>query len=417
MQENLLIGVIICLCIILILLTGQYILAILALAGLSVASSYAASGKSIKLGGNNLPSIRMVIHTPSAGMLMDGDLVKHILKSRGYDIEIVIHDKKNNQKNREVDLQFYEEHYLEGYPAKQSFMFIHHEFLYDRDVEALRKYPNLIAIAKTHTAEELLTKLVGANKVIYTSWMTSHIQFLLDEKVDPKLVVHLAGTSPFKGTLEVIKAWQKANTKDHYLLILHRPDRITYLDNSIEYWDSLNKDSISDGEPISKLGIDNLERVGNMYLCKTNVSKSTLDLLINIASIHLCPSIVEGWGHIIGQALASGKVAITTDAPPMNELVNNNTGLLVKPASSETMISYCNRIKNKYFQDEIPVKVYKPDIGDLALCIEKAINMTMEQRIELGNKALAFYKANSDIFINRLLNIVDTSLKKYVKSN
>jgi hypothetical protein len=39
------------------------------------------------------------------------------------------------------------------------------------------------------------------------------------------------------------------------------------------------------------------------------------------ATFFLCPSIIEGYGHYINQARASGGVIVTTDAHPMNELI------------------------------------------------------------------------------------------------
>jgi glycosyltransferase involved in cell wall biosynthesis len=47
------------------------------------------------------------------------------------------------------------------------------------------------------------------------------------------------------------------------------------------------------------------------------------------AFMHVCPSVREGFGHYINEGRAVGALVVTTDHPPMNELVQPQTGLLV----------------------------------------------------------------------------------------
>lgn len=46
--------------------------------------------------------------------------------------------------------------------------------------------------------------------------------------------------------------------------------------------------------------------------------------------LHVCPSEREGFGHYINEARAAGAVVIAPDHPPMNELVNATTGVLIR---------------------------------------------------------------------------------------
>jgi hypothetical protein len=112
-------------------------------------------------------------------------------------------------------------------------------------------------------------------------------------------VLHLRGHSDFKNTDRVIEAWRLNPTLPPLTIVsavpLHVPDYVRVLGR------------ISDEELVREM---------------------------NRASIHLCPSKAEGWGHYITEALSVGALVITMDASPMNEHVHPDWGLLVPPASS-----------------------------------------------------------------------------------
>lgn len=67
------------------------------------------------------------------------------------------------------------------------------------------------------------------------------------------------------------------------------------------------------------------------------ISKGRLDViafdkLMADSAFFLCPSIMEGYGHYINQARASGAVVVTTDANPMNELITSSEMGVLIPA-------------------------------------------------------------------------------------
>ncbi|KAF4031802.1 hypothetical protein GN244_ATG16316 [Phytophthora infestans] len=57
--------------------------------------------------------------------------------------------------------------------------------------------------------------------------------------------------------------------------------------------------------------------------------------LIAESAFFMCPSRIEGYGHYLNQARASGGVVVTTETPPMNELIlSSEMGVLI-PTESE----------------------------------------------------------------------------------
>lgn len=50
-------------------------------------------------------------------------------------------------------------------------------------------------------------------------------------------------------------------------------------------------------------------------------------------ALHIIPSEREGFGHSINEGRAAGAVLLVPDHPPMNELVRQSAGLLMRPAA------------------------------------------------------------------------------------
>ena len=54
-----------------------------------------------------------------------------------------------------------------------------------------------------------------------------------------------------------------------------------------------------------------------------------LSVVQRSASVFICPSSVEGYGHYINEGRSAGAAIVTVDFPPMNELVDETNGFLV----------------------------------------------------------------------------------------
>lgn len=99
------------------------------------------------------------------------------------------------------------------------------------------------------------------------------------------------------------------------------------------------------------------------------------DEYLDIASRHgiqLCTSEAEGFGHYINEARAMGSLVITTDAAPMNELVDSSSGILVKASASSPM----------HFGTR-----YQVSQASLASAIDRVLTMSPGSRKAMGTAA------------------------------
>ena len=67
----------------------------------------------------------------------------------------------------------------------------------------------------------------------------------------------------------------------------------------------------------------------NVEQLATRIADAQLRRLQNECAIHVCPSEVEGFGHTLMEGMSCGAVILTTEAPPMDELVSADEGFLV----------------------------------------------------------------------------------------
>ena len=75
---------------------------------------------------------------------------------------------------------------------------------------------------------------------------------------------------------------------------------------------------------------------GNVVVHSRRLPRQELQELMRSCELHVCPSDAEGFGHSINEARSVGAVIVTTDAAPMNELVQDGeTGYLVPVARRE----------------------------------------------------------------------------------
>lgn len=121
----------------------------------------------------------------------------------------------------------------------------------------------------------------------------------------------------------------------------------------------------------------------NVQLHAGYVPDDELRRLQNRCGIHLCPSLCEGWGHYIAEALSCGAVVVTTDAPPMNELITEERGRLVGWNREEP-----RHLGTSFFTGP----------AEIEEAIESLLITPAERLAELGRAARSWFVANDTRF-------------------
>ena len=208
-------------------------------------------------------------------------------------------------------------------------------------------------LAKTRHAAGIFSDLGAATEYL---GFTSPDRCDSDIDKDWKRFFHLAGGSTLKGTEDVLSLWARHPQWPELVVVQKArnapaqvPDNVTLISSYLE-----------DGE---------------------------LGRLQNACGIHICPSRSEGWGHHIVEAMSCGALVLTTDAPPMNEHVSEECGLVIAYARTES-----RHLGSNYYVD--------PDALESA--IETALAMTDREKIELGSNARQRYLQIDADFHNRV---------------
>lgn len=142
--------------------------------------------------------------------------------------------------------------------------------------------------AKTADCKRVFTGL--HKNVVFSGWTSDDVRRA--SRPRRPAMIHVAGGSSAKGTAQVIAAMHML-PELRLLLVAKKP-----------YGGMLPK---------------NVDQV-------VNPTTDALRDLQNECLVHLCPSSYEGFGHYINEARACGAFIITTNAAPMNELVNLSYG-------------------------------------------------------------------------------------------
>ncbi|HYM35394.1 MAG TPA: glycosyltransferase [Steroidobacteraceae bacterium] len=170
-----------------------------------------------------------------------------------------------------------------------------------------------------------------------------------------KIFFHLVGSSPLKGTDRLLEIWSR------------HPE-----------WPSLVVVGRLKSTP---------PRATNVKIISEYLDDAQLLRLQNECAVHVCTSETESWGHYLVEGLSVGAVVITLSAPPMNELVTPERGILLacKPHGFQQLLQ-------RYVFDE----------EALSAAVARIAAMSPQEFAKIGAAARRWYLENKAGFCERL---------------
>lgn len=199
---------------------------------------------------------------------------------------------------RKCDLAIYIE------SARPSYMFYGRKNILIPNLEwlSINLQPMLVFFdgiwCKTQEAKCQLEGLGLTKKVSYISFSSSIKSEFRQLGKDYSYILHRAGNSAYRGTAQLVELWKKHPEWPELRILMSFQRRFPISANNICYIDAPESD------------VD-------------------YQRLIATSGIQIFPSQVEGYGLTIAEALGYGNVVVTTNAPPMNELVQPGRGVLL----------------------------------------------------------------------------------------
>lgn len=202
-----------------------------------------------------------------------------------------------------------------------------------------------LVLCKTRHAEQIFARL-GA-RVMYTGFFGAD---RLDPAITPDFdrFLHVAGSSWRLETSVVLEAWSR------------HPE-----------WPLLTV--------VQGASSGSTRDLPNVRVVRGPLSDAEMRSLQNQCGVHVCPSEMEGYGHLLSEGASVGALVMTTDADPMRELISLERGVLIPTTGSEP---HHHGVRHRFTS------------GAIEAGVELILGMGLQQRVALGQAARAWFDRN-----------------------
>lgn len=251
--------------------------------------------------------INVATHFNGVGLETDYRLLKASLEDLGHRVNGVSWLDRYFPK-ADINI-FFEAFHVERFSSAQLNWYIPNPEWFINRVEELPNFD--LILCRTKEAEQIFQKLNLKTKYL---GFTSPDCYRSDVEKDFTKIFHLGGGSHQKGTQSILNLWKNCPFLPDLTVVTH-------------------------------LNLNFPPQLNNLSLLNYRLPETDLRYFQNRCGIHLCPSEAEGFGHYIMEAMSTGAVVLTTNAPPMNEFITESACLV--PYS----VSATQRLGVRYFVD------------------------------------------------------------------
>jgi glycosyltransferase involved in cell wall biosynthesis len=305
-------------------------------------------------------TLNIIARTNGVGLDRDVDLVHEVASKAGHRVAVshcrsISPLRQFFPKSERYDANIFLERIFTRWlgSARRNILIPNQERFPERHISRLRRIDHVFC-----KSQHALAIFQEHHPSCHFTGFTS--KDLYDGKIrrKPLSFLHLAGRSTLKGTETILELWRR------------RPD-----------WPMLTLVQCRENAP------DTVP--DNVNLLTDYLKDSEIARLYNEHPIHLCPSLSEGWGHYIVEAMACKALVITTDGPPMNEIVQPDRGLLVQPNQATP-----RHLGTNFFCDS----------DTLEKVIEQAISLSKDRLSSLQENARLWTTENHQQFEERFID-------------
>lgn len=275
--------------------------------------------------------------------------------------------------------------------SERNWLLCNHEvFMHVVDDSQLNKMRKIdVVLCKTQVGVEWVQQCKDKYKFTYKICKTGFTSpfkadYIPIDKKDAGLIVHTAGQHHWKQTAVVLQCWYKYGSELPKLIVTCFQ---AVMDEMVEKgW--LDRE-IYDASIAGK--------IPNLTLYTKPIPYDELKVIKMKAGCHICISMTEGFGHIINEGRICSGIIITTNAAPMNELVDKTCSVLINP--------YKEGLKRN------GTKIYEVHPMHLRDAVKIYMNLPLEHRIILGERAHKKYIEDQSYFYS-VMSKIQTFIKQ-----